>query len=241
MDLLLDIMEPGQSPLPHQISPVSRKRVVGIDLGTTYSLVAAIGIDGKPLCIPDDEDQLSLPSVVHYGAHGEILVGHAARSMALTHPEATIASVKRYMGRGLEDIKGLNQATPHGLEAGDGGMVRIVAGAVKRSPVEISAEILKVLKERAEDALGGALFGCVITVPAYFDDAQRQATKDAAKVAGLEVMRLLNEPTAAALAYGLENGREGNYIIYDLGGGTFDVSLLKLEKGVFQVRATGGN
>lgn len=238
----MDIMEPGQSLLPHEVSPLSRKRVVGIDLGTTYSLVAAIGVDGKPLCIPDDEGLVALPSVVHYGADGLVLVGVQARERALSHPEATIASVKRYMGRGLEDLQSKNRATiPHGLEAGDGGMVRIVAGANRVSPVEVSAEILKVLKVRGEEALGGALHGVVITVPAYFDDAQRQATKDAARVAGLEVMRLINEPTAAALAYGLDNGREGHYVIYDLGGGTFDVSLLKLDKGVFQVKATGGD
>ncbi|MBF0126907.1 MAG: Fe-S protein assembly chaperone HscA [Magnetococcales bacterium] len=241
MDVLLEIMEPGESPLPHRTTPASRKRVVGIDLGTTFSLVAAVGVQGRPLCIPDEDGRCSLPSVVHYGGDGLICVGHAAGELALSHPRETIASVKRYMGRGLEDVRARNQTIPHLLEAGPGGMVRIVAGAVTVSPVEVSAEILRVLKERAEEALGGTLHGAVITVPAYFDDAQRQATKDAARVAGLEVLRLLNEPTAAALAYGLDNGSEGMYIIYDLGGGTFDVSLLKLEKGVFQVRATGGD
>ncbi|MBF0214267.1 MAG: Fe-S protein assembly chaperone HscA [Magnetococcales bacterium] len=241
MDVLLEIMEPGQSLLPHQTGPGIPKRVVGIDLGTTFSLVAAIGLDGKPLCIPDDDDQCALPSVVHYGADQSILVGRAARELALSHPEATIASVKRYMGRGVADIQAHMSTIPHGLETGDGGMVRIVAGSSRVSPVEVSAEILKALKKRAESALGGSLQGAVITVPAYFDDAQRQATKDAARVAGLEVLRLLNEPTAAALAYGLDKGSEGLYAIYDLGGGTFDISLLKLEKGLFQVMATGGD
>ncbi|MBF0427889.1 MAG: Fe-S protein assembly chaperone HscA [Magnetococcales bacterium] len=241
MDVLLDILEPGQSVLPHQVSPALRKRVVGIDLGTTFSLVAAIGVEGKPLCIPDEAGNVSLPSVVHYGQNGSPLVGQAARAKLLSDPETTISSVKRYMGRGLEDIYKKSPNTPHGLEAGEGGMVRIVMGDKRVSPVEVSAEILKALKQRAEDALGGTLHGVVITVPAYFDDAQRQATKDAARIAGLEVMRLLNEPTSAALAYGLDKGREGLYAIYDLGGGTFDISLLKLEKGVFQVMATGGD
>ncbi|MBF0627825.1 MAG: Fe-S protein assembly chaperone HscA [Magnetococcales bacterium] len=241
MDVLLEIMEPGQSLLPHQTGPGMRKRVVGIDLGTTFSLVAAIGVAGTPLCIPDEEGHCALPSVVHYGEDQTILVGRAARERALTHPEATIASVKRYMGRGLADLSTQLSTIPHGLEAGEGGMVRIVAGSARVSPVEVSAEILKALKQRAEEALGGALHGVVITVPAYFDDAQRQATKDAARVAGLEVLRLLNEPTAAALAYGLDKGSEGLYAIYDLGGGTFDISLLKLEKEVFQVMATSGD
>ncbi|MBF0341934.1 MAG: Fe-S protein assembly chaperone HscA [Magnetococcales bacterium] len=241
MDVLLEIMEPGQSLLPHQTGPMTRKRVVGIDLGTTYSLVAAIGVDGKPLCIPDDTDVCAVPSVVHYGVGSVVLVGQSARERALSHPEATIVSVKRFMGRGLEELRAHLTTIPHGLEAGEGGMVRILAGEASVSPVEVSAEILKVLKKRAEEALGGSLHGAVITVPAYFDDAQRQATKDAARVAGLEVLRLLNEPTAAALAYGLDKGSEGLYAIYDLGGGTFDVSLLKLEKGMFQVMATGGD
>ncbi|MBF0272522.1 MAG: Fe-S protein assembly chaperone HscA [Magnetococcales bacterium] len=241
MDVLLEIAEPGQSLLPHQTGPGSRKRVVGIDLGTTFSLVAAIGLEGKPLCIPDDDGVCAVPSVVHYGANHTIRVGQAAREMALSHPESTIASVKRYMGRGVEDIRARMATIPHGLEAGEGGMVRILAGEANVSPVEVSAEILKLLKKRAEEALGGSLQGAVITVPAYFDDAQRQATKDAARVAGLEVLRLLNEPTAAALAYGLDKGSEGLYAIYDLGGGTFDISLLKLEKELFQVMATGGD
>ncbi|MBF0262179.1 MAG: Fe-S protein assembly chaperone HscA [Magnetococcales bacterium] len=241
MDILLDITEPGQSPLPHENTPQSRKRVVGIDLGTTFSLVAAITIDGTPLCIPDEAGIQAIPSVVHYGPKGSVLVGWPARERLVQHPESTIASVKRYMGRGVEEIRNRSGALPHALEAGEGGMVRILAGEVKVSPVEVSAEILKLLKQRAEEALGGKLQGAVITVPAYFDDAQRQATKDAARVAGLEVLRLLNEPTAAALAYGLDKGHEGLYAIYDLGGGTFDISLLKLEKGLFQVMATGGD
>ncbi|MBF0182304.1 MAG: Fe-S protein assembly chaperone HscA [Magnetococcales bacterium] len=241
MEVLLDIMEPGKSPDPHQAVPGARKRVVGIDLGTTYSLVAAIGVEGQPLCIPDEDGRVALPSVVHYGADGRIITGETARDLAPSHPVETILSVKRYMGRGVEDIRRRHPMIPHVLEEGPGGMVRIVAGERTVSPVEVSSEILKELKSRAEDTLGGPLHGVVITVPAYFDDAQRQATKDAARVAGLEVLRLLNEPTAAALAYGLEKGREGMYAIYDLGGGTFDVSLLKLEKGIFQVRATGGD
>ncbi|GAB0057402.1 Chaperone protein HscA [Candidatus Magnetaquicoccaceae bacterium FCR-1] len=241
MDILLDIMEPGQSPLPHESGPGSRKRVVGIDLGTTFSLVAAIGIDGNPSCIPDENGDQAIPSVVHYGPKGSVLVGWPARERLVQHPESTIASVKRYMGRGVEEILNRSGALPHTLEAGEGGMVRILAGEARVSPVEVSAEILKQLKYRAEEALGGKLQGVVITVPAYFDDAQRQATKDAARVAGLEVLRLLNEPTAAALAYGLDKGHEGLYAIYDLGGGTFDISLLKLEKGLFQVMATGGD
>ncbi|MEO5345589.1 MAG: Fe-S protein assembly chaperone HscA [Magnetococcus sp. YQC-9] len=241
MDVLLDIMEPGQSLLPHETGPQSHRRVVGIDLGTTFSLVAAIGTDGRPLCIPDDDGICAIPSVVHYGAKNTILVGWPARERMISHPETTIASVKRYMGRGVEEIRNRTGKPPHELEAGEGGMVRILAGTVKVSPVEVSAEILKQLKTRAEEALGGKLQGAVITVPAYFDDAQRQATKDAARVAGLEVLRLLNEPTAAALAYGLDKGHEGLYAIYDLGGGTFDVSLLKLEKGLFQVMSTGGD
>ncbi|MBF0417086.1 MAG: Fe-S protein assembly chaperone HscA [Magnetococcales bacterium] len=241
MDILLEITEPGQSPLPHENTPRSRKRVVGIDLGTTFSLVAAIGLDGLPLCIPDENGTQALPSVVHYGPKGSVLVGWPARDLLVQHPESTIASVKRYMGRGVAEIRARSGTLPYTLEAGEGGMVRILAGKAKVSPVEVSAEILKRLKARAEEALGGKLQGAVITVPAYFDDAQRQATKDAARVAGLEVLRLLNEPTAAALAYGLDRGHEGLYAIYDLGGGTFDISLLKLEKGLFQVMATGGD
>ncbi|MBF0097731.1 MAG: Fe-S protein assembly chaperone HscA [Magnetococcales bacterium] len=245
MDFLLDIAEPGQSAAPHA-GPV--KRVVGIDLGTTYSLVAAMSTDGGPLCIPDAEGQCALPSVVHYAGQRQIVVGRAAQQLALSHPERTISSVKRLMGRGLQELqKDPTHATPPWpLQDGEGGMVCIDVADRLVSPVEVSAEILKVLKLRAEEALGGPLQGAVVTVPAYFDDAQRQATKDAARLAGLEVLRLVNEPTAAALAYGLDRfeggaDRQGLFAIYDLGGGTFDVSILRLEQGVFQVLATGGN
>ncbi|MBF0624460.1 MAG: Fe-S protein assembly chaperone HscA [Magnetococcales bacterium] len=237
MDLLLDIAEPGAAPLPHQLRPGEEWRVVGIDLGTTFSLVAAIDLEGRPACIPDEQGQVSLASVVHYRADGSILVGEQARALAVQSPRDTISSVKRFMGRAMEEVP----AEPYRLEPGEGGMVRIRAGGRSLSPVEISAEILKELKKRAEQALGGALRGAVVTVPAYFDDAQRQATKDACRLAGLEVLRLVNEPTAAALAYGLDQGREGLYAIYDLGGGTFDISILRLTRGVFQVLATGGN
>ena len=252
MDVLFDIAEPGQSLRPHEESHQKRQRVVGIDLGTTFSLVAAVGLDGKPVCIADEEGNIALPSIVHYGAETDVLVGFEAQAKALSHPQQTISSVKRFMGRGLADLSAdvphqpQGQQTPLTLADGEGGMVCIHTGTVVVSPVEVSAAILKILKERAEEALDGPLYGAVVTVPAYFDDAQRQATKDAARLAGLEVLRLVNEPTAAALAYGLDendnNGRrEGLYAIYDLGGGTFDISLLKWNAGVFQVLATGGN
>ncbi|MEG3638566.1 Fe-S protein assembly chaperone HscA [Magnetococcus sp. PR-3] len=241
MVVLLDIAEPGQSAKPHEARPEDMRRVVGIDLGTTYSLVAAIDQDNKPGCIPMPDGKFSIPSVVHYREDQAPLVGQQAREKAITSPHATIISAKRFMGRGLEDVQGEGKRTPYRLESGEGGMVRIDTGLGKVSPVEVSAEVLRHLKGQAETALGGDLYGAVITVPAYFDDAQRQATKDAGKLAGLEVMRLVNEPTAAALAYGLEAGKEGMYAVYDLGGGTFDVSILKLTKGVFQVMATGGD
>ncbi len=250
MDLLMDIAEPGQSLRPHEGGDRSHRyrRVVGIDLGTTFSLVAALDEEGRPVCITDGAGHPALPSVVHYGLDGTILVGQEAEAEALSHPQRTVSSVKRLMGRGLAELsagEGGGQ-TPLQLLDGEGGMVRIALGEGSVSPVEVSAEILKVLKRRAEEALGGTLHGAVVTVPAYFDDAQRQATKDAARLAGLEVLRLVNEPTAAALAYGLDgfqasNGREGLFAIYDLGGGTFDVSILRLHQGVFQVLATGGN
>ncbi|MBF0152662.1 MAG: Fe-S protein assembly chaperone HscA [Magnetococcales bacterium] len=237
MDVLLDISEPGAAPQPHAPRPEEQRRVVGIDLGTTFSLVAAMNLQGAPACIPNAEGKVSLPSIVHLGAAGQVLVGQAARAMAITHPEATILSVKRFMGRGLADVP----ADGYRLETGSGGMVQFFAGERWWSPVEISAKILEELKKRAETALGGPLYGAVVTVPAYFDDAQRQATKDACRLAGLEVLRLVNEPTAAALAYGLDQSKEGVYAIYDLGGGTFDISILRLTQGVFQVMATGGN
>ncbi|MBF0630715.1 MAG: Fe-S protein assembly chaperone HscA [Magnetococcales bacterium] len=241
MSLLLDIAEPGQSLRPHERRPEDRKRVVGIDLGTTFSLVAAVDLQGKPACIPDDEGRIALPSVVCYPPEGPVLVGDAAIAAGLRYPADTIASVKRTMGRSLDDLRASGHRTSYALEAGEGGMVRIVTRHHRLSPVEPSAKILESLARRAEESLGGSLHGAVITVPAYFDDAQRQATKDAGRLAGLDVLRLVNEPTAAALAYGLDQGREGLYAIYDLGGGTFDISILRLSKGVFQVMATGGD
>ncbi len=232
---LLQIAEPGRSDAPHQ-----RRRAVGIDLGTTHSLVATVR-SGSAQTLPDAEGRHLLPSVVRYLAEGPPLVGHAALAGAAGDPHNTIASVKRLMGRGLEDVARFGGRLPYEFEPGEGGMPRIRTAAGVVSPVEVSAEILRALRRRAEESLGGELAGAVITVPAYFDDAQRQATKDAARLAGLNVLRLLNEPTAAAVAYGLDRRPEGVFAVYDLGGGTFDISLLRLEKGVFQVMATGGD
>jgi len=231
---LLQIAEPGQSPQPHQ-----RRLAVGIDLGTTNSLVAALR-SGITAPLADAEGRLILPSAVRYHAD-RIEVGHGARQAAASDPLNTIVSVKRLMGRGLGDVKQLGGQLPYRFSEGESQMpfIETVQGA--KSPVEISAEILRALRERAEAALGGDLVGAVITVPAYFDDAQRQATKDAARLAGLNVLRLLNEPTAAAVAYGLDRQAEGVVAIYDLGGGTFDISILRLTKGVFEVLATGGD
>ncbi len=231
---LLQISEPGQTPEPHQL-----KRAVGIDLGTTNSLVASVH-SGKAATLPDLQGQHILPSVVHY-ADQTTLVGHNAKALMTSDPLNTIVSVKRLMGRGVEDIDALGGVMPyHFSEIGQGmPYIETRKGAV--SPVEVSAEILKSLATRACETLGGPLSGAVITVPAYFDDAQRQATKDAAKLAGINVYRLLNEPTAAAVAYGLDEGNEGTIAVYDLGGGTFDISILRLEKGVFEVVATGGD
>jgi len=233
--VLLQISEPGQSPEPHQ-----RRRAVGIDLGTTNSLVATVR-SGTPETLPDDKDRHLLPSVVHYAADGTVTVGHDAQSWATEDTLNTLASIKRFMGRGTADVKMLGSQLPYELVAGDSGMpnFRTVAGDV--SPVAASAEILRVLADRAESALDGPLDGAVITVPAYFDEAQRQATKDAATLAGIKVLRLLNEPTAAAVAYGLDQGGEGIIAVYDLGGGTFDISILRLSHGVFEVLATGGD
>jgi molecular chaperone HscA len=231
---LLQIAEPGQSPKPHQ-----RRLAVGIDLGTTNSLVAALrsGIS-EPL--PDQDGQVILPSAVRYHAD-RVEVGQSAKDAAATDPLNTIISVKRLMGRGISDVKHLGEQLPYRFIGGESHMpfIETVQGA--KSPVEVSADILKVLRQRAEATLGGELVGAVITVPAYFDDAQRQATKDAAKLAGLTVLRLLNEPTAAAVAYGLDQNAEGIVAIYDLGGGTFDISILRLTGGVFEVMATGGD
>lgn len=231
---LLQIAEPGQATLPHQ-----RLLAVGIDLGTTNSLVATLR-SGEAVTLPDRQGRHLLPSVVHYGAQG-IEVGEAAKQMAVADPFNTIASVKRLLGRGIADIKGLAGRLPYEFDAAQGGMPHILTRQGKVSPVEVSASILKTLAERAEQSLGGELQGVVVTVPAYFDDAQRQATKDAARLAGLRVLRLLNEPTAAAVAYGLDRGAQGIQAIYDLGGGTFDISILRLHRGVFEVLATGGD
>lgn len=231
---LLQIAEPGLSTVPHQ-----HRLAAGIDLGTTNSLVATVR-SGLPEAVPDAEGRSTLPSVVRYTAAG-VEVGREAKAMAAADPLNTIASSKRLLGRGVDDVKRLGQRLPYEFVNSEGGALRLRTLAGEVSAVEVSAEILKVLKQRAEDALGGELTGVVITVPAYSDDAQRQATKDAARLAGLNVLRLLNEPTAAAVAYGLDRGEEGVIAIYDLGGGTFDISILRLSKGVFEVMSTGGD
>ncbi len=234
---LLEISEPGQTPLPHA---EKRELAVGIDLGTTNSLIA-ISEGGKPEVLRDADGRVLLPSAVAYGP-GEPVVGQAARDLLLAAPERVAVSIKRLMGRGLGDLKAVAGTLPFQVEAVEAErMVRLVVGGRKLTPVEISADILRALKARAEAALGRPVTQAVVTVPAYFDDAARTATRDAARLAGLQVLRLVNEPTAAALAYGLDRGAEGLYAVYDLGGGTFDVSVLRLEKGVFQVLATGGD
>ncbi len=238
---LLQISEPGLSTAPHQ-----HRLAVGIDLGTTNSLVATVR-NGISVVLNDDNGRAMLPSVVRYAADGDATVGEAAQAAQSEDPVNTIVSVKRFMGRGLKDIGDISRLPYRFVEAPSTGsgqapgmlQLRTVAGA--KSPVEVSAEILRVLRERAEASLGGELVGAVITVPAYFDDAQRQATKDAAKLAGLNVLRLLNEPTAAAIAYGLDNAAEGVYAVYDLGGGTFDISILRLSRGVFEVLSANGD
>ncbi|MDD1013223.1 Fe-S protein assembly chaperone HscA [Pseudomonas rubra] len=231
---LLQIAEPGQSPQPHQ-----RRLAVGIDLGTTNSLVAALR-SGRSEPLPDAQGRVILPSAVRYHAD-HIDVGQIARDAASSDPLNTVLSVKRLMGRGLADVKQLGEQLPYRFVGGESHMPFIDTVQGPKSPVEVSADILKVLRQRAEETLGGELVGAVITVPAYFDDAQRQATKDAARLAGLNVLRLLNEPTAAAVAYGLDQNAEGLVAIYDLGGGTFDISILRLTGGVFEVLATGGD
>ncbi len=230
---LFQIAEPGEAPAPHQ-----HKLAVGIDLGTTNSLVATVR-SGSATVLPDERGRNLLPSVVHYAADGQVTVGHRAQARQTEDPRNTIVSVKRFMGRGVKDLPD-SAATPYRFVDAPG-MLKLKTVAGEKSPVEVSADILRTLKQRAEASLGGELIGAVITVPAYFDDAQRQATKDAATLAGLNVLRLLNEPTAAAVAYGLDNGAEGIYVVYDLGGGTFDVSILKLSRGVFEVLATSGD
>jgi molecular chaperone HscA len=230
---LLQISEPGLSTAPHQ-----HRLAVGIDLGTTNSLVATVR-NGVSVVLNDAHGHGLLPSVVRYLKDGTTSVGHTAQAQASEDPHNTILSAKRFMGRGIKDIPDLATMPYQFVDAP--GMVQIRTAAGVKSPVEVSAEILKVLRARAEASLGGELTGAVITVPAYFDDAQRQATKDAARLAGLNVLRLLNEPTAAAIAYGLDNAAEGIYAVYDLGGGTFDISILKLTRGVFEVLATNGD
>ena len=236
---LLEIHEPGETPLPHA---GEGSLAVGIDLGTTNSVVA-IARDGKPAALHDESGRAMVPSVVAYPTSGGVLVGDEARLVMAQEPRNVVASVKRLMGRGAADLHAVAGVLPYEIEPGSGqtDMVKLRIGGKARSPVEISAEILKALRARAEAALEKPVERAVITVPAYFDDAARTATRDAARVAGLEVLRLVNEPTAAALAYGLDKGSEGLYAVYDLGGGTFDFSLLRLEKGVFQVLATGGD
>ncbi|WP_116886816.1 Fe-S protein assembly chaperone HscA [Pseudomonas syringae] len=231
---LLQIAEPGLSPQPHQ-----RRLAVGIDLGTTNSLVAAVR-SGLSEPLADAEGQVILPSAVRYQAD-RVEVGQSAKIAASQDPFNTVLSVKRLMGRGLTDVKQLGEQLPYRFVGGESHMPFIDTVQGPKSPVEVSADILKVLRQRAEASLGGELVGAVITVPAYFDDAQRQATKDAARLAGLNVLRLLNEPTAAAVAYGLDQKAEGVVAIYDLGGGTFDISILRLTGGVFEVLATGGD
>lgn len=231
---LLQISEPGQAPEPHQL-----KRAVGIDLGTTNSLVASVR-SGRADTLPDFDGNHLLPSVVHYGEQG-VSVGHKARQYIVSDSLNTIVSVKRLMGRGQDDLSTLGGVMPYRFSASESRMPLIETRRGAVSPVEVSADILRSLAERACETLGGELDGAVITVPAYFDESQRQATKDAAKLAGLNVYRLLNEPTAAAVAYGLDQGGEGLIAVYDLGGGTFDISILRLQKGVFEVLATGGD
>jgi len=229
---LLQIAEPDASPAPHE-----HKRAIGIDLGTTNSLVATVR-NGFPVVLPDEDGHPLLPSIVRYTQSG-VEVGHRAQSMQAADPQNTIVSVKRLMGRGLTDLTDARRFPYRFID--EPGMVRLGTRAGVKSPVEVSAEILRALRVRAEASLGGSLAGAVVTVPAYFDEAQRQATKDAARLAGLDVLRLLNEPTAAAIAYGLDNAAEGTYAVYDLGGGTFDISILRLSKGVFEVLATNGD
>jgi len=231
---LMQISEPGQSPEPHQ-----RKLAVGIDLGTTNSLVATFR-NGSLQVLADEQGRALLPSVVHYADSGSVVVGDEAQLFAAEDPSNTLASVKRLMGRSYADVSASEQLSTYELIDTEG-MVSLNTRAGVRSPVQVSAEILRALAERAQQSLGGELQGAVITVPAYFDDGQRQATKDAAKLAGLNVLRLLNEPTAAAVAYGLDEKEEGAIAVFDLGGGTFDISVLQMSKGVFEVLSTGGD
>ena len=235
--VLLQISEPGQTPEPHQ-----RRLAVGIDLGTTNSLVATVR-SGQTEVLPDLDNDFLLPSVVHYGLDVDdnlvITVGKHAKSNAVNDPQNTVSSVKRLMGRNLSDVDAVH--FPYTFSQTDNGVPLLNLPNIQVNPIQVSSDILIALAQRAKQSLGGEIDGAVITVPAYFDDAQRQATKDAAKLAGLHVLRLLNEPTAAAIAYGLDTGKEGVIAVYDLGGGTFDISILRLHKGVFEVLATGGD
>ena len=232
---LLQIAEPGQSAAPHQ-----QKLAVGIDLGTTNSLIATVR-NGHSDILLDEQNRPLLPSVVHFGKDEKVIVGYEAAELATQDPQNTVISVKRLIGRSLADIQQRYPNLPYQFVASENGLPLLATRQGVRSPIEISAEILKKLTALGEQRLGGDLVGAVITVPAYFDDAQRQSTKDAAKLAGLNVLRLLNEPTAAAIAYGLDSGQEGVIAVYDLGGGTFDISILRLSRGVFEVLATGGD
>ena len=232
---LLQIAEPGQSAAPHQ-----QKLAVGIDLGTTNSLIATVR-NGHSDVLLDEQNRPLLPSVVHFGKDEKVIVGYEAAELSTQDPQNTVISVKRLIGRSLADIQQRYPNLPYQFVASENGLPLLATHQGVRSPIEISAEILKKLTALGEQRLGGDLVGAVITVPAYFDDAQRQSTKDAAKLAGLNVLRLLNEPTAAAIAYGLDSGQEGVIAVYDLGGGTFDISILRLSRGVFEVLATGGD
>ena len=240
MAQLLQIHEPGETPDPHE---GETELAIGIDLGTTNSVVA-VSTENKVDVLTGDDGKALVPSVVAYAPDGSAIVGELAKRLLLTRPDHVVSSIKRLMGRGAEDVKSLGGQLPFDIEPateGESQLVRLNIGGHKMTPIEISADILRALRERASEHLGASVQKAVITVPAYFDDAQRVATKDAARLAGLEVLRLVNEPTAAALAYGLDKGAEGLYVVFDLGGGTFDVSLLRMEKGVFQVLATGGD
>src|SRR5438105_3972207 len=240
MPAIFQISEPGET----RSKEACATGAVGIDLGTTNSLVAIVLGDGKPQALAVDEGSTLLPSVVHYrpgGGPGSVVVGAAARRLAADFPRDTIVSVKRFMGRSSADPE-TRRLSPYRFADGQSGVVRFVVGEGRLvNPVEVSAEILRALRSRAEERLGIPVKQAVITVPAYFDDAQRQATKEAGRLAGLEVLRLLNEPTAAALAYGLDKRSQGTFAVYDLGGGTFDISILKLVEGVFEVKAVGGD
>ncbi|EIU7557181.1 Fe-S protein assembly chaperone HscA [Providencia rettgeri] len=231
---LLQISEPGMTAAPHQ-----RKLAAGIDLGTTHSLIATVR-SGEAAALPDNQGRFLLPSIVNYQANSK-QVGWEAKQLAEQDPVNTVISVKRMMGRSLVDIQKRYPDLPYQLSASENGLPFIQTAAGQVDPIQVSADILKTLAKRAQETLGGEMDGVVITVPAYFDDAQRQGTKDAARLAGLHVLRLLNEPTAAAIAYGLDSGQEGVIAVYDLGGGTFDVSILRLSRGVFEVLATGGD